>query len=103
VAVDISWLDEGCREDHNFYIDQMVDSTLRLVCDMTMPAWTPLFSIASAVVSDTGGVLIHFAIVSREYRIPSVVGTAVGTAVLKDGMLLTVDGFRGIVRIDSRV
>lgn len=74
-----------------------------LVCEMTMPAWTPLFSTASAVVSDTGGVLSHCAIVSREYRIPCVVGTVVGTSVLKDGMLLTVDGSRGVVRIDARV
>jgi phosphohistidine swiveling domain-containing protein len=73
-----------------------------LVCEMTMPAWTPLFSTVRAVVSDTGGVLSHCAIVSREYRIPSVVGTVLGTSVLKDGMLLTVDGARGIVRIDSR-
>ncbi len=73
-----------------------------LVCEMTMPAWTPLFSTVSAVVSDTGGVLSHSAIVSREYRIPCVVGTIVGTSVIKDGMLLTVDGSKGIVRIDSR-
>ena len=72
-----------------------------LVCEMTMPPWTPLFAIASAVVADTGGVLSHCAIVSREYGMPCVVGTAVGTAVLKDGMQLTVDGSRGIVRIDS--
>jgi phosphoenolpyruvate synthase/pyruvate phosphate dikinase len=74
-----------------------------LVCEMTMPAWTPLFSTASAVVSDTGGVLSHCAIVSREYRIPCVVGTVVGTSLLKDGMLLTVDGSRGVVRIDARI
>lgn len=73
-----------------------------LVCEMTMPAWTPLFSLASAVVADTGGVLSHCAIVSREYGMPCVVGTAVGTSVLQDGMQLTVDGSRGIVRIDSR-
>jgi rifampicin phosphotransferase len=74
-----------------------------LVCEMTMPAWTPLFSTVSAVVSDTGGLLSHSAIVAREYRIPCVVGTIVGTSVIRDGMLLTVDGSRGIVRIDSRV
>jgi pyruvate,water dikinase len=74
-----------------------------LVCDTTMPAWTPLFSTASAVVSDTGGILSHCAIVAREYRIPCVVGTVVGTSVIKDGMLLTVDGSQGMVRIDSRV
>ncbi len=74
-----------------------------LVCELTMPAWTPLFSTVGAVISDTGGVLSHSAIVSREYRIPCVVGTGVGTSVIRDGMLLTVDGSRGIVRIDSRV
>jgi rifampicin phosphotransferase len=74
-----------------------------LVCELTMPAWTPLFSTASAVVADTGGVLSHSAIVAREYRIPCVVGTIVGTSAIKDGMLLTVDGSRGVVRIDARV
>jgi pyruvate,water dikinase len=73
-----------------------------LVCEMTMPAWTPLFSTVAAVVADTGGVLSHCAIVSREYRMPCVVGSAVGTLVIKDGMLLTVDGSKGVVRIDSR-
>ena len=73
-----------------------------MVCEMTMPPWTPLFSIASAVVADTGGVLSHCAIVSREYRMPCVVGTLMGTAVIQDGMTLTVDGSTGVVRIDSR-
>ena len=73
-----------------------------MVCEMTMPPWTPLFSIAGAVVADTGGPLSHCAIVSREYKMPCVVGTLFGTAVIKDGMILTVDGAKGIVRIDSR-
>ena len=73
-----------------------------MVCEMTMPPWTPLFSIAGAVVADTGGPLSHCAIVSREYRMPCVVGTLFGTAVITDGMQLTVDGAKGIVRIDSR-
>lgn len=73
-----------------------------LVCEMTMPPWTPLFSTVSAVVADTGGVLSHCAIVAREYRLPCVVQTIVGTAVIQDGMVLTVDGSKGIVRIDSR-
>jgi phosphohistidine swiveling domain-containing protein len=73
-----------------------------MVCEMTMPPWTPLFATVSAVVADTGGVLSHCAIVSREYRMPCVVGTQVGTALLQDGMKITVDGSTGIVRIDSR-
>ncbi len=72
-----------------------------LVCEMTLPPWTPLFSTVCAVVADTGGILSHCAIVAREYRIPCIVGTAVGTSMIKDGMMLTVDGTRGIVRIES--
>ncbi len=63
---------------------------------------TLLFSTVSAVVADTGGVLSHCAIVAREYRLPCVVSTVVGTAVIKDGMLLTVYGSKGIVRIESQ-
>lgn len=72
-----------------------------LVCEMTMPAWTPLFATVSAVVADSGGALSHCAIVAREYRIPCVVGTHIGTQVIKDGQTITVDGEQGIVRIQS--
>jgi phosphohistidine swiveling domain-containing protein len=73
-----------------------------LVCDMTMPAWTPLFSLVSAVVADTGGMLSHCAIVAREYGLPCVVSTRTGTSTIADGMLLTVDGGQGVVRMDAR-
>ncbi|MGB2693746.1 MAG: PEP-utilizing enzyme [Dehalococcoidia bacterium] len=72
-----------------------------LVCEMTLPAWTPLFASLSAVVADSGGVLSHCAIVAREYRIPCVVGTQVGTQQLKDGQRVTVDGAQGLVRING--
>ena len=72
-----------------------------LVCEMTLPPWTPLFSTASAVVADTGGILSHCAIVAREMRIPCVVGTMTGTSLIKDGQTITVDGSRGMVRIEG--
>jgi pyruvate,water dikinase len=72
-----------------------------LVCEQTLPPWTPLFSTASAVVADSGGILSHCAIVAREVRIPCVVGTMTGTSLIKDGQTITVDGSRGIVRIES--
>ena len=56
-----------------------------MVCEMTLPPWVPLFSIAGAVVSDVGGVLSHCAIVAREFNLPAVVGSQVGTAVIKIG------------------
>ena len=70
-----------------------------LVAESTVPPWTPLFATASAVVTDTGGVLCHSAVVAREYRIPAVVGTGNATTTFKDGDLLEVDGDAGTVRV----
>lgn len=70
-----------------------------LVSATTTPPWTPLFAIAGAVVTDTGGILSHCAVVAREYGIPAVVGTVTGTAVLKDGQQVEVDGAAGTVRV----
>ncbi len=71
-----------------------------LVAETTAPPWTPFFAIASAVVTETGGVLSHCAVVAREYKIPAVVGAPAATARLKDGQLVLVDGNRGIVILD---
>jgi phosphohistidine swiveling domain-containing protein len=70
-----------------------------LVAKFTLPPWTPLFATASAVVTDTGGVLCHSAIVAREYHIPAVVGTDYATSTFRDGELLEVDGNAGTVRV----
>lgn len=73
-----------------------------LVCPYTDPTWTPLFGLAAAVVADTGGPLSHAAIVAREYGIPAVLGTEVGTTELGDGEGVVVDGGAGVVhRSDS--
>jgi pyruvate,water dikinase len=72
-----------------------------LVCPSTAPPWTPLFAIAGAVVTDTGGVLSHTAIAAREYALPAVVGTGVATHRIPDGATVTVDGAQGIVRIED--
>ena len=63
----------------------------------TNPSWTPLFQRAAAVVVDSGAIGSHAAIVAREYAIPAVMGTGVGTTVLKDGQLVSVDGDQGLV------
>ena len=72
-----------------------------LVTYATAPPWTPLFAVAGAVVTDSGGALSHCAIVAREYGIPAVTGTKTGTAAIEDGMLLPVDGTEGLVRIEG--
>ncbi|MGI5074897.1 phosphoenolpyruvate synthase [Treponema vincentii] len=69
-----------------------------LVCRLTDPEWTPLFTLASAVVADTGSALSHAAIVAREFNIPAVLGVGFATAKFKDGDMITVDGNKGEVR-----
>ena len=68
-----------------------------LVASITTPAWTSLFARAGAVVTDIGGPLSHSSIVAREYGIPAVLGTAVGTRRITDGQQITVDGDQGRV------
>jgi phosphohistidine swiveling domain-containing protein len=70
-----------------------------LVVKTTAPPWTPLFATAAALVSDTGGILSHCAVVAREYGIPAVVGTGNATQRIHDGQLIEVDGDVGIVRL----
>ena len=70
-----------------------------LVCPITSPVWSVLFSSVGALVTDTGGVLSHPAIISREYGIPAVVATGSATANFKDGQLVTVDGDMGTVAV----
>ena len=72
-----------------------------LVCQLTSPPWTPLFSIAGGVVTDTGGVLSHTAICAREAAIPCVVATQVSTSTIPDGAMITVDGSKGTVVIEG--
>lgn len=68
-----------------------------LVCPITSPVWSVLFPSIGALVTDTGGILSHAAIIAREYRLPAVVGTGNATQLLADGQLVTVDGDSGLV------
>ena len=70
-----------------------------LVAATTTPAWTPLFAMASAVVTDVGGPLSHGSIVAREYNIPAVMGTGVATRRIHSGQMITVDGTAGTVSL----
>ena len=70
-----------------------------LVASITTPAFTPLFAMASAVVTDVGGMLSHSSIVAREYGIPAVLGTGVATRRISTGDRLRVDGNAGTVTL----
>jgi pyruvate,water dikinase len=74
-----------------------------LVASITTPAWTSLFTLAAAVVTDVGGPLSHSSIVAREYGIPAVLGTGVATRRIPDGARVRVDGDAGTVTLLDEV
>ena len=68
-----------------------------IVCPYTDPAWVPLLRLAVGVVTETGGVLSHAAIIARERRVPAVVGVTSAMSRLVDGARVTIDGHSGTV------
>jgi phosphohistidine swiveling domain-containing protein len=69
-----------------------------LVTPMTNPTYLPAIQKSSAIITDEGGLLCHAAIVSRELKIPCIIGTKIATKVLKDGDLVEVDANKGVIR-----
>jgi phosphohistidine swiveling domain-containing protein len=70
-----------------------------LVAPTTLPKYTHLIKEAKGIITDEGGLLSHGAILSREYKIPCIIGTKIATQVLKDGDLVEVDANNGVVKI----
>lgn len=68
-----------------------------LVATMTTPAYNVVLPLLGAVVTDTGGILCHAAIVAREFAIPAVVGVGTATTDIPDGARIRVDGTEGTV------
>ncbi|MFF0458004.1 PEP-utilizing enzyme [Nocardia africana] len=68
-----------------------------IVCRATDPSWTALFGVAAAVVTETGGVLSHAAIVAREFGIPAVVAAEGAMDTLANHRIISVDGTNGHV------
>ncbi len=72
-----------------------------LVCPVTSPVWSILFAKVGALVTDSGGVLSHPAIIAREYGIPAVVATGNATQIIPDGANVIVNGDTGVVQLVS--
>ncbi len=72
-----------------------------LVCDAVDPNMTFVVPLASAIVERRGGMLIHGAIIAREYGLPCVTGIPDATALIENGDDINVDGYLGIVTIGS--
>ena len=70
-----------------------------LVCDAVDPNITFVVPLATAVVERRGGMLIHGAIIAREYGLPCITGIPDVTTLIKSGDEITVDGYLGIVTL----
>ena len=70
-----------------------------IVCPSSNPSWVPVFAIAGGLVTNTGGVLAHAAVVAREFGLPAVVGVTGATTLIADGRTVEIDGTAGIVRL----
>jgi pyruvate,water dikinase len=70
-----------------------------LVTESTTEAFNILLPLLGAIVTDSGGLLSHSAIVAREYGIPGVVGTREATERIADGVRVRVDGDSGEVTV----
>jgi pyruvate,water dikinase len=73
-----------------------------LVCDAVDPNTTFVIPLAAGVVERRGGMLIHGAIIAREYGLPCVTGIPDATSFIHTGDEISVDGFLGIVTILKR-
>ena len=70
-----------------------------IVCSMTRPELMPAVKKAKAIVTDEGGITCHAAIISRELKIPCIIGTKIATKILKDGDFVEVDANNGVIRV----
>ncbi|MCP4372506.1 MAG: hypothetical protein GY797_31030 [Deltaproteobacteria bacterium] len=70
-----------------------------LIARSTNPSWSPLFTLAGAIVTDMGNYLSHGAIVARELGIPAVGNLFDATTRIKSGQTIFVDGDNGIVHL----
>ena len=70
-----------------------------IVCPSSNPSWVPVFTIAGGLVTNTGGVLSHAAVVAREFGLPAVVGARDATTTIADGRLVEIDGTLGTIRL----
>lgn len=71
-----------------------------LVCDAVDPNMTFVIPLAAGIVERRGGMLIHGAIIAREYGLPCVTGVPHAAVMINTGDLITVDGYLGIVTVD---
>jgi phosphoenolpyruvate synthase/pyruvate phosphate dikinase len=72
-----------------------------IVVPRTDPGWTPAFSKIGGLITETGGVLSHGAVISREYGIPAVTNVQHASKILRNGQIIHLNGFNGQIKIKN--
>ena len=72
-----------------------------IIVPRTDPGWTPIFSKIGGLITETGGILSHGAVVSREYGIPAVTNIINACKLFNTGQVLTINGYEGIVSLQK--
>jgi rifampicin phosphotransferase len=70
-----------------------------LIVPRTDPGWTPIFSKIGGLITETGGILSHGAVISREYGIPAVTNIPNATKIFRNNQIVTLNGYNGIIKI----
>ena len=96
----------GIVEGETLVIDNILDNydvkDKILVTKMTDPGWVFLIATAKGIISEKGSILSHTAIISRELKIPSIVGVEDVTKIIKTGDYLKMDAHTGKIGILKR-
>jgi pyruvate,water dikinase len=89
------------RVARNIEESMRVETGAILVCPYTDPGWTPVLDRVAGVVTETGGLLSHAAVICREYGIPAVLGVPQATVRIGDGTRVVIHGGEGLVELED--
>ena len=89
------------RVAHTIEEAMQVEPGSILICPFTDPGWTPVLDRVAGVVTETGGLLSHAAVICREYGIPAVLRVAGATQRIPDRARITVDGGAGFIELEK--
>ncbi|MFH1307385.1 MAG: PEP-utilizing enzyme [archaeon] len=70
-----------------------------LITEMTTPDYVPSLKLVKGIATNEGGIMCHAAIISRELKIPCIVGTKIVTKIFKNGDLIEIDANKGIIKL----
>ncbi|MEE9377418.1 MAG: PEP/pyruvate-binding domain-containing protein [Candidatus Lokiarchaeia archaeon] len=88
---------------HNIDLISTIRAGDIIVVPQTDPGWTPVFSKIGGLITETGGILSHGAVVAREYGIPAVTNITNACKIFQTGQIIEINGYNGTVILQKNV